>query len=573
MHGPIFRAIHHRFVWPVVFMAAVVQSSHGQAVKGEVSAEGSTPPLTYHGLVPGLHNGETVRKTLGEPAFETRWYDWKMYYPAQDRPGLFDVVHMHGSGPDSGLANIDAASVPDGYRTESAILEKLGKPEYELRMATWKLLDYSEKGLRFSLTSAGQTNGVAYVPHGFRRVPEGERSLVDLSGLRQGPQPTPANPAPLEGLEAGVSEVVFSPTGKDWLAHPYTVHDDLKARTVVFTDGELTVALVGADLFGMGSKDINVMREAAREMGIDHMVLAMSHNHAAGDTIGVYGHVPTEYIAHIQRQVIAGLGAALASLEPVAEFRTASKELPMDGTRVVNRMAIRFDKRKCFRVMSAAGLLIPFATLIAFDSERPLMYLFLTVGMALGAINLEIMPFAMMADIADMDELKTHRRREGAFAGVYNGVYKAGLMVAPFFSYYFAELSGFDPRLEQQTPETIRSMMLFMFFFTAAAMTLSFVFALLYSLRRAVAASSAGRPLAVRQKECPCTPLHFPREQCRRPDRFRSGWRSKHGFLQPHWALPDMGPEREGKATVDTTLSPFSRQTLLTCPRVLSSLT
>lgn len=334
MHGPIFRAIHHRFVWPVVFMAAVVQSSHGQAVKGEVSAEGSTPPLTYHGLVPGLHNGEAVRKTLGEPAFETRWYDWKMYYPAQDRPGLFDVVHMHGSGPDSGLANIDAASVPDGYRTESAILEKLGKPEYELRMATWKLLDYSEKGLRFSLTSAGQTNGVAYVPHGFRRVPEGERSLVDLSGLRQGPQPTPANPAPLEGLEAGVSEVVFSPTGKDWLAHPYTVHDDLKARTVVFTDGELTVALVGADLFGMGSKDINVMREAAREMGIDHMVLAMSHNHAAGDTIGVYGHVPTEYIAHIQRQVIAGLGAALASLEPVAEFRTASKELPMDGTRV-----------------------------------------------------------------------------------------------------------------------------------------------------------------------------------------------------------------------------------------------
>ena len=37
----------------------------------------------------------------------------------------------------------------------------LGEPEFELRMATWKLLDYTKEGLRFSLTPDGTTTGEA----------------------------------------------------------------------------------------------------------------------------------------------------------------------------------------------------------------------------------------------------------------------------------------------------------------------------------------------------------------------------------------------------------------------------
>lgn len=309
-------------------------TSAGQAVKYEVPEGAEDPPLTYHGLVPGKDKLPDVKHVLGEPDYAGRWYNYKMYYPAENRPDLIDVVHMHGNMPDSKLANIEAASIPDGYETADGIRGKLGEPEYELRMPTWQLLDYSEKGLRFALDPAGKTIGVAYVPHTYRRVPEGERRVVDLTHLRQGPQPAPAKPAAIENLQLGVSEIEITPQEQDWLPRPFEVHDPLKARMAVFTNGDLTVAFVGADLFGMGAPDVQVMRDAAAELGIDHLVFGMSHNHAAPDTIGVYGHYPAEYNQYIFKQVKSGLELALENVQPVKELRTASKELPMDGARV-----------------------------------------------------------------------------------------------------------------------------------------------------------------------------------------------------------------------------------------------
>lgn len=316
------------------YVLAGASGARAQAVKGKVSPDLPPPVLTYHGLVPGFDTVEKVRKTLGQPEFEAPWYSYKMYYPAKGRPGLYDALHTGGKEDAAGLANIDAASVPEGYETEELIRRKLGEPEFELRMATWKLLDYSAKGLRFGLSPKGATIGVAYFPHGWTRVPQGERKLIDLSNLRQGPQPKPATPASLGGLRAGATEVIYSPTGEKWLGQPYKVHDDLKGRIAVFSDGKLTVALVGADLFGMGWDNLKVIRDAAKKAGVDQTIIGMSHNHAAGDTIGVYGHYPAEYIAHIQEQISKGIAEAVVRMKPVAEFRTASRELPMDGIRV-----------------------------------------------------------------------------------------------------------------------------------------------------------------------------------------------------------------------------------------------
>ncbi len=307
-----------------------------QAVKHKVAEDAPPPPLMYHGLVPGRDTMPKVRDVLGEPEKQSRFYSYKMYYPAEGRPGMWDVVHMHGNSPDAGLANIAAASIPAGYETEKKIRAAFGEPEYELRMPSWTLLDYSEQGVRFTLTPKGKTTGVAYVPHGFRRVPEGERALVDLTQLRQGEQRKPRRAGKLDGLTAGVAEVDITPQAEDWLPYPYTVHDPLLARIVVFANDELSVALVGADLFGFAYSEANAIRAAAKEAGIDHTIIGSSHNHAAPDTLGVYGHYPTEYIAYIQQQIGEGIVAAGKHAQPVKAFRTASKELPMDGARVMN---------------------------------------------------------------------------------------------------------------------------------------------------------------------------------------------------------------------------------------------
>lgn len=322
------------FLWILLVGCMLSTIATSQAVKGMVPEDAPKRTLTYHGLVPGQDNHATVRQTLGEPERESKWYSYKLYYPAKGRPGLFDVLHMGGKSETAHLANIEAATVPDGYENEVSIRAKLGQPEYELRMTTWRMLDYTKEGLRFSLTPDGTTTGVAYFPHTTTRVPEGERRLMDISNLRQGPQPAPKQAATFSGLNVGVSEKVISPQEQDWLPHRFKIHDDLKVRIAVFDDGNESVAFVGADNFGTGWKDVNVIREGAKALGVNHLIFAMSHNHATGDTIGVYGHYPTEYIDFMQQQTLAGVKEALANMQEVQELRTASRELPMDGIRV-----------------------------------------------------------------------------------------------------------------------------------------------------------------------------------------------------------------------------------------------
>jgi hypothetical protein len=307
-----------------------------QAVKGRVSPDDPPPPLTYHGLIPGLSTAAEVRRALGPPAFEARWYAYKMLYPATGRAGLFDAVYLHG--PDGAFANVEAASVPSGCATESTVAVRFGEPEFVLRAATFSLLDYSEKGVRFVFDARGRTIGVAYFPHLRPRVHSGARRLVHLRSLRQGPQRRPRRAADLGGLRAGTSEVRLTPLDASWLPPQirdrYRPHDDLWARTVVFERGGRKLALVGADLFGMQGKDILPIRRRVAEAGVDDLVVAMSHDHAAPDTIGVYGFYPEKHIAYIQGQIARSVLEAAAALQPVRELRTASRELPMDGARV-----------------------------------------------------------------------------------------------------------------------------------------------------------------------------------------------------------------------------------------------
>ncbi len=321
----------------VGMMGGMAYPCVAQVPKGKVPSGAAEAVVSYHGLVPGVDNHEKVRKVMGEPFYEGFWYNYKIYYHSQGRPDLIDVVQLHGKNPGDLIGDIESASIPEGLEMGAKIRAKLGEPEFELRMATWILFDYSEKGVRFALSPDDKTIGVVYIPRGTVRVHSGERHLLDISKLRQGPQPKPANPAKPENLKVGVSEVVFSPTGPDWLGpmQKFAVHDDLKARTAVFSDGKVTVALVGADLFGAGWDDLNVIREAAKKIGVDNTIIGMAHNHAGGDTIGVYGFYPKEYVAHVQQQIIQGITEAHDKMQPVAELRVASKEMPMDGGRVI----------------------------------------------------------------------------------------------------------------------------------------------------------------------------------------------------------------------------------------------
>lgn len=354
----------------IVFIASLAAGWSGmvdaQAPSRDVSPDAPPPPLTYHGLIPGLSTAEEVRAALGDPEWEAEWYAYKMLYPAEGRAGMTDSVHLLAR--DGRFACVEAASIPAGYESRDQIEAQLGEAEYELRMATFRLLDYSTRGVRFVLDVDDRTIGVAYFPHGDARVHDGARQFVDLSHLRQGPQPQPNTPADVNGLRAGTAEVKLTPQEVAWLdpryQENYMPHDDLWARAVVIEQGDQRLALVAADLFGMSLTQIQPMIDRVRAAGVDHLILAMSHNHAAPDTIGVYGHYPAEYIQFIEDQVVSVVSEAYANLRPVRQVRAASRELPMDGARVMGY----------FRNARNVGLVDPTLSLLQLvgEDEQPI---------------------------------------------------------------------------------------------------------------------------------------------------------------------------------------------------------
>ena len=61
---------------------------------------------------------------------------------------------------------------------------------------------------------------------------------------------------------------------------------------------------------------------------------------------------------------------------------------------------------------------------------------------------------SMMADVIDMDELETGRRREGAYFGIWSFIDKSALGVAVFVGMYALDLTGYVPN-QRQDPQVL----------------------------------------------------------------------------------------------------------------------
>jgi GPH family glycoside/pentoside/hexuronide:cation symporter len=59
----------------------------------------------------------------------------------------------------------------------------------------------------------------------------------------------------------------------------------------------------------------------------------------------------------------------------------------------------------------------------------------------------------MMADVIDLDELETGRRREGAYFGIWSFIDKSAVGVAVFLGMNALQLTGYQPNVAQ--PERV----------------------------------------------------------------------------------------------------------------------
>jgi GPH family glycoside/pentoside/hexuronide:cation symporter len=107
------------------------------------------------------------------------------------------------------------------------------------------------------------------------------------------------------------------------------------------------------------------------------------------------------------------------------------------------------------------------------------------ITLALAAPGLSCMwmlASSMVADICDMDELKTGRRREGMYGASYSWACKAGISLTMILSGYMLSWSGFDAAVEVQPEAVITNMRLLYMFVPMAFVGLAAVLLLFYPL-------------------------------------------------------------------------------------------
>jgi hypothetical protein len=109
------------------------------------------------------------------------------------------------------------------------------------------------------------------------------------------------------------------------------VHDPLMARAIVLQHGKEKIALVSIDLVGLFHPQVENVRQ--RLPGFGFILVSSTHNHEGPDTLGLWGASPFksgvdgEYIAFVEKQIIAAVKAADANLK-IAHARIGSAHAP-----------------------------------------------------------------------------------------------------------------------------------------------------------------------------------------------------------------------------------------------------
>jgi GPH family glycoside/pentoside/hexuronide:cation symporter len=148
----------------------------------------------------------------------------------------------------------------------------------------------------------------------------------------------------------------------------------------------------------------------------------------------------------------------------------------------VSWLARRRGKR--FAMMCGLGLSMSGAlsTWIFYTPAAPWLQLIPWSIMCTGLTCLWILTPSMLADVCDLDELKSGIKRAGMFSAVFAMILKGSIGFAAGISGLLVDLVGLDPGLQTQTPGTILGMRLMFALIPASLMGVSIVLVWIFPL-------------------------------------------------------------------------------------------
>ena len=121
---------------------------------------------------------------------------------------------------------------------------------------------------------------------------------------------------------------------------------------------------------------------------------------------------------------------------------------------IVAWMSTKFGKKKAFMIAQSISLLGYVLLYFLFVPGKPWLYIFALPFFSFGIGSLFTIMMSMTADVIDIDELNTGKRREGIFGAIYWWMVKVGFAIAGALSGVIIAFVGFNPELattDQQT--------------------------------------------------------------------------------------------------------------------------
>ncbi len=124
-------------------------------------------------------------------------------------------------------------------------------------------------------------------------------------------------------------------------------------------------------------------------------------------------------------------------------------------------MSKKMGKKNAFMLSQGISVIGYILLWFLFIPGKPFMFIFALPFFSFGIGSLFTLMMSMTADVCDLDELKTGKRREGIFGAIYWWMVKFGFAIAGLLSGAILSVVGFDPAAAVQQDGAISGLRLF----------------------------------------------------------------------------------------------------------------
>ncbi|WP_298421913.1 MFS transporter [uncultured Kordia sp.] len=129
---------------------------------------------------------------------------------------------------------------------------------------------------------------------------------------------------------------------------------------------------------------------------------------------------------------------------------------------IVTWMSKRMEKKKAFLISQGISIFGYILLWFLFVPGKPYMFIYALPFFSFGIGSLFVLMMSMTADVIDLDELNTGKRREGIFGAIYWWMVKFGFAIAGGLSGLILTYVGFDSTPDAvQTEEAITGLRIF----------------------------------------------------------------------------------------------------------------